>query len=309
MRVDSSAHRSSSCGVAGDHAGEHLGMQRRAARASSRARRTGSSWSRCAGARRHGRCPACGRARRCRPTAARSRSRNPLRSRSGSASSSPTASSKPCERGALDLLVARRDVGHAIGMHERVGAVELIEIGHEPVEPRRLGGGVADPARETEPVADPAGEPERVERAFGARARRARGRARGRGARGRSPRPARRRDRARACAPPRTAPGGACARACGSRRVPCWHRVRAARRTRGRPAGENTNRYRSRPDSTSKVSPSSARRGRERGDRIALVGIVPRQRRTRHAAARGRSSSGLASRWGSTAPRSVSGSM
>ena len=52
-------------------------------------------------------------------------------------------------------------------MHERVGAVELVEIGDEPVEPRRLRRGVADPAREPEPMTDAAGEPERVERALG----------------------------------------------------------------------------------------------------------------------------------------------
>ena len=50
-------------------------------------------------------------------------------------------------------------------MHERVGAVELIELGDEAVEPRRLGGAIADPAREAEPVADAAGEAERVDRA------------------------------------------------------------------------------------------------------------------------------------------------
>ena len=68
------------------------------------------------------------------------------------------------ERGAFGALVGRRAVGHAIGMNERVGAVESIEIGDEPVEPRRLGRGVADPARETETMPDAACEPEGVER-------------------------------------------------------------------------------------------------------------------------------------------------
>ena len=50
-------------------------------------------------------------------------------------------------------------------MHERVGSVELVELDHQAVEPRRLRGAIADPARQAEPVPDPAGEAERVDSA------------------------------------------------------------------------------------------------------------------------------------------------
>ncbi len=163
------------------------------------------------------------------------------------------------QRGALRRLVGRRDREHPVGMHERVGAVEPVELGDEPVEPRLPGGAVADPAREAEAVADTPGEREGVELAVVTELVPRRARARGRGGRDTSRRPARRTGRAPSCARPRTTLRAVSAPASGSRRGPCSRRARAARRALASASGENTKRYRSRPETTSNVSPSSAR--------------------------------------------------
>ena len=86
----------------------------------------------------------------------------------GTASSSPTAVSKRASAARSACLSADATAVHARRVHERVGAVELVELGDQAVEPRRLGGAIADPARQAEPVADPPGEAERVDRARGA---------------------------------------------------------------------------------------------------------------------------------------------
>ena len=243
MRVDSSAHRSSSARVAGGDAGEHVGVQRELReRPAERGEQVGHRRD----VQQHdvtGDALRALRARRCRTSGARSRrGSRPDRGR-GRPSSSPTATSKRASAARSACLSADATAGIRVRVHERVGAVELVELGDEPVEPR------AAPRRD--------------------RRSSTRGRAGGRpGGRSRT-------RRSCPCVPElgqleiervvevaeirldvlgaeqivrhRAHTGeqllrAACARACGSRRGPCSRRARGACRTRGAPSGENTKR-------------------------------------------------------------------
>ena len=173
----------------------------------------------------------------------------------------------PCERGAFGVAVGAGP-GDALGMNERFGPVEMLEVRDQPVEARWYARVVPHPATEREPVAEPAGECEHLEGARRRRARRSDGRSRCRDGRGIPRPPARRRGRGRRCGDRRRARAGACAGACGSRRGPCSRRLPPARRS---PAAR---RARTRTG-------DGPARSRRRTSRRAPLGPPPGRRRDR----------------------------
>ena len=196
-------------------------VEQHAARASTPAPRTGSSSSRCASSTTSPVTPGAGSStsvHRARDVVEEARfAIGPGEQRVGRRLDAR-------ERG--PFVVLRRAL-RARRVHERLGAVEDLELGDELVD-RRL---ASDPAREPEAVADPAGE-RRTRRTIRCRpARRSRRRSPSRDCRDSPAPPPRRTGRARRCAARRTARPASCARACGSRRVPCSRRVPRLRRT------------------------------------------------------------------------------
>ena len=68
----------------------------------------------------------------------------------------------PGERGAFRRLVGARDRSHRIGMDECVSAVERVERGDEPLEPRTIGRAGTAPRREADAMPDPPRQREHV---------------------------------------------------------------------------------------------------------------------------------------------------
>jgi len=71
------------------------------------------------------------------------------------------------ERRPLCALVRRRNCGHRIGMHERVGSVKGVEGCNKAIEGIALCRSRSRPRRQPHPVPEPAGEVEQVDCAVG----------------------------------------------------------------------------------------------------------------------------------------------